>query len=117
MKVVQFGFAVSFVAVLAVAGSLAAWAEETTPSATGTPEATTTETAAPPAQSAAAATPPAAGSPEEVVCQRDEAMTGSRLGRKKICMTRREWAELRNESQNVLKEIQTPGVLDGSKTH
>lgn len=90
-------------------------AADETPAA---PAATTTEQpATPPANTAQ--TPPAPGSPEEVVCKKDEAATGTRLGSKKICMTRREWAEIQKDSQEAVgdmqdKALRTPGTKPGN---
>ena len=68
-------------------------------------------------QSAAPATPapPAAAAPpaekakknpmDEVVCKRLE-ITGSRLGPKQVCRTRRAWEEMTRDSQENIRDIQ-----------
>jgi hypothetical protein len=53
---------------------------------------------------------PAPGSPDEVVCRKEEAGTGSRLGRRKVCMTRREWDEIARDSQTALRQSQDKGL-------
>jgi hypothetical protein len=43
--------------------------------------------------------------PNEVVCERQEVI-GSRLAKKKICMTRQEWTEQRREDRNTVERHQ-----------
>ena len=51
--------------------------------------------------------------PNEVVCEKQEVL-GSRLGSKKICMTRAEWAEKRRiERQEIDKAQVGRGSCDG----
>lgn len=60
-----------------------------------------------PAQSAAK-TP----DPNEVICERQEE-TGSRLGAKRICMTRSQWAEQKSEDRQQLEHVQVQrGMYD-----
>jgi hypothetical protein len=66
-----------------------------------------------PALAQAQATPPAAKGqksagldPNEVVCQKTE-VTGSRLGVKKVCRTRAEWADLQLQDRQEINRSQT----------
>jgi len=90
-----------------------AWASETPPpaaeaapasTATTTPASTDTTTKPADAEQKAPETKDAAGSTatpdakdEEVVCKKVEKATGSRIGTKRVCMTRREWREYEEE--------------------
>jgi len=67
------------------------------------------------AQSAPLATPPAAKIEDKdpVVCQRIEE-TGSRLGFKKVCMRKSQWAEQRNEDRMLIDRSQTVGCKQGT---
>jgi len=60
------------------------------------------------AQTAAPATqPPKAGpNPNEVICQKQEVI-GTRLGTKKVCKTRAEWADSRTQDRHELERVQT----------
>jgi hypothetical protein len=88
---------------LLMAAALAGTAEAppaTTPSAPA---------AAPPASAPGAA--PAKKDPlDEVVCQRQEE-TGSRLGGKRVCMTRRDWQELTRASRDATESVQQHGLM------
>lgn len=57
----------------------------------------------PPAQTQANAT--SAGDPNEVICERQE-VTGSRLGSKRICMTRAQRDERKLQDQQELTRVQ-----------
>ena len=59
--------------------------------------------AAAPAQATANAKP--ADNANEMVCQKQE-VTGSRLGAKRICMTRSEWADRRLQDRQELERVQ-----------
>jgi hypothetical protein len=48
----------------------------------------------------------------EIVCQKQE-VTGSRLGVKRICMTRSEWADRRMQDRQELERVQ---VQRGAKS-
>ncbi len=48
----------------------------------------------------------------EVVCERQE-VTGSRLARKKVCMTRAEWADLRLQDRQATEKVQLQGRMKG----
>ena len=52
-----------------------------------------------------AAEKPAPGSPNEVVCQKQE-VTGSRLGQKRICKTRAQWADQRLQDRQEVEKVQ-----------
>ena len=56
-----------------------------------------------PTQAAANAKP--ADNANEIVCQKQE-VTGSRLGAKRICMTRSEWADRRLQDRQELERVQ-----------
>ena len=59
--------------------------------------------AAAPAQATANAKP--TDNANEMVCQKQE-VTGSRLGAKRICMTRSEWADRRLQDRQELERVQ-----------
>jgi hypothetical protein len=44
--------------------------------------------------------------PNEKICMKEE-VTGSRLGAKRICMTRAEWADRKLQDQQELTRVQT----------
>ncbi len=64
---------------------------------------------APPDSQPAPVETAAGGGGEEVICKR-EPVTGSRLARKKICMTAQEWATLRQASRDVLEDSNRRGL-------
>jgi hypothetical protein len=79
-------------------------APSTASTATTTPASTDTTTKPADAEQKAPETKDAAGSTatpdakdEEVVCKKVEKATGSRIGTKRVCMTRREWREYEEE--------------------
>jgi len=94
------------VSALALMGALllvgAALASPDAPPAPPTPPSPPAQSdAVPPPPEAPAPTPPAAQTDEkdpldEVVCKKDEAMVGSRLGSRKVCKTRRQWRDERD---------------------
>ncbi len=45
---------------------------------------------------------------DKVECRREEE-TGSRLGAKKICMTRQEWANAARDARTMTEDVQTRG--------
>lgn len=59
--------------------------------------------AAAPAQAQAAAKPANAN---EIVCEKQETTTGTRLGAKRVCMTRGEWADRRMQDRQELERVQ-----------
>ena len=66
-----------------------------------------------PAASAPAATSKNAGSnANEVVCER-HVITGSRLGSRRICMTRAQWADLRLQDRQEVEKVQTRRGMKG----
>ena len=89
------------------------FAEGTTPPTDpSTPSAApgTTTPATPAAGSDATAQDPAAkGSEDEVVCRKEDATTGSRIGARKICRTVREWRAMQAEAKEVTDELQSKG--------
>jgi hypothetical protein len=48
----------------------------------------------------------------EVVCERQE-VTGSRLARKKVCMTRAQWADSRLQDRQATEKVQLQGRVQG----
>jgi hypothetical protein len=44
--------------------------------------------------------------PNEVVCERLE-VTGSRLGHRKVCMTRAQWQDARRQDRSAVEKVQT----------
>ncbi len=69
------------------------------------------------AQTAAAAAPAAtvqkpADPNSEVVCEKQE-ITGSRLGSRRICMTRAKWAERRLQDRQDVEKVQTSRGMKG----
>jgi hypothetical protein len=52
--------------------------------------------------------------PNEKICVKEE-VTGSRLGAKRICMTRAEWADRKLQDQQELTRVQTQrGTSNGN---
>ncbi len=72
------------------------------------PSPPSTPPAAPPA--AAASVKPTADDPgAKIECRRmDE--TGSRLGGKRVCMTRQEWADAAREARTMTEDVQNRGM-------
>jgi hypothetical protein len=94
----------SFAAACAIATmalTAPAFAEETPPA----PTAEAQPAAQQPAETTAAQTP--AEDPNEVICKRLEAETGTRLGKRKECRTRREWDQIAEEAKQNLEKSQT----------
>ena len=69
---------------------------------------TTTPPQSPPSATAKSASPDM----NEVVCERQE-VTGSRLARKKVCMTRAQWAASRLEDRQAIEKVQVQGRMPG----
>lgn len=63
-------------------------------------------------QGAQPATARAAQDPNEVICQKQEE-TGSRLVKKKVCMTRAEWADRQLQDRQELERAQTRRGMKG----
>lgn len=42
----------------------------------------------------------------EIVCEKQETTTGTRLGAKRVCMTRGEWADRRMQDRQELERVQ-----------
>ena len=69
------------------------------------------------AETAAAAAPAATGQKaadpnNEVVCEKQE-ITGSRIGSRRICMTRAKWAERRLQDRQEIEKAQTNRGMKG----
>ena len=62
------------------------------------------QTTATPAGSATAA--PAKADVNEVICQKQE-VTGSRLATRRVCKTRREWADAQLQDRHEIQRVQT----------
>lgn len=63
-------------------------------------------------QAAQPATARAAQDPNEVICQKQEE-TGSRLVKKKVCMTRAEWADRQLQDRQELERAQIRRGMKG----
>lgn len=50
--------------------------------------------------------PRSAPDPNEIVCEREQVL-GSRLQKRRVCMTRAEWADRRKEDREYLERKQT----------
>lgn len=50
--------------------------------------------------------------PNEVICRTQNA-TGSRLDRVRVCKTRAEWAQMRQEQRTTMDRVQTVGGTSG----
>jgi invasion protein IalB len=68
------------------------------------------QTATTPTAQAATARP--AQDPNEIICQKQEE-TGSRLVKKKVCMTRAEWADRQLQDRQELERAQTRRGMKG----
>ncbi len=68
--------------------------------------------AAPPSDAAAATPKPSKFDPNQVICHREEE-TGTRLGVKKICHTRQEWADMAATARTQTDQIHNGSVLHG----
>jgi hypothetical protein len=68
--------------------------------------------AAAPADPAAAAPKAAKFDPNQVICHREEE-TGTRLGVKKICHTRQEWADMAAAARTQSDQIHNGSLLHG----
>ena len=66
----------------------------------------------PPAAARAATSQKATDSGNEVVCER-QPVTGSRLGSRKVCMTRAQWADLRLQDRQEIEKAQTRRGMKG----
>lgn len=56
--------------------------------------------------------PRAGTDPNEVICQRQE-VVGSRLQKRRVCMTRAQWADLRLQDRQALDKAQTMQGMKG----
>ncbi|MFM9862818.1 MAG: hypothetical protein ACKVRO_04345 [Micropepsaceae bacterium] len=98
----RFVFLCAVALLTAVAPANAEEAQSPPPPAEG-------QTAAPPAQPAEASPPAApAEDPNEVICKKLPSETGTRLNRsRKECHTRREWAQIAEESKSTTESAQS----------
>ncbi len=55
----------------------------------------------------ATAEQPPAEDPDEVICKKLPAETGTRLGKRKECHTRKEWDQIADEARQATEEAQT----------
>ena len=65
-----------------------------------------------PAGAAAATSQKAADNANEVVCER-QAVTGSRVASRRICMTRAQWADLKLQDRQEVEKAQTRRGMKG----
>jgi hypothetical protein len=96
------GFAVSLLA----AGSVFAQGETpTAPPSTPTPTQTT------PPQTVTTSPAPAAedSDRDKVICKKVD-VPGTRIGGKKVCKTKREWAEIQRENADAVRSAQDAGL-------
>ena len=67
-------------------------------------------TAAPTAQPGAAAQPgDSTDDPNAIVCKTMEPATGSRLGGRRVCQTRKEWDDWRKLNEETVRQFQSLG--------
>ena len=70
--------------------------------------------ASPPAQAQAPATNSASGlDPNERICQTQD-VTGSRLGKKRVCKTRAEWADFQLQERQQVEKVQVQRHMPGN---
>jgi invasion protein IalB len=72
---------------------------------TGTAVPAVAQTAAAPSQTQATTEAKPAQNSNEIVCQKQE-VTGSRLGVKRICMTRSQWADRQMQDRQEVERVQ-----------
>ena len=46
------------------------------------------------------------GDPNEIICEKQQVI-GSRLQTKRVCMTRAQWADRRNQERQAIERVQT----------
>ena len=63
------------------------------------------QSSAAPTQTQATANTKAADNSDEIICQKQE-VTGSRVGVKRVCMTRSQWADRRLQDRQELERVQ-----------
>jgi invasion protein IalB len=73
-----------------------------------------------PAMAQAQSNPPAASQPQpggpnpnEMICQKQE-VTGSRLGVKRVCKTRAEWADFQLQERQQIEKVQVQRHMPGT---
>ena len=52
-------------------------------------------------------------SPNDVICEKQE-VTGSRLGHRKVCMTRSQWQEARRQDRAAVEKAQSERGMNSS---
>lgn len=67
---------------------------------------------APAASASAATSQKATDKGNEMVCER-QPITGSRLGTRKVCMTRAQWADLKLQDRQEIEKAQTRRGMKG----
>lgn len=55
---------------------------------------------------------PSSGDPNQILCEKQEVI-GSRLGHRKVCMTRSQWEESRRQDRGEIEKVQTQRGLVG----
>ena len=59
-----------------------------------------------------AAKPEAERAPAEIVCE-TQSVVGSRLSKKRVCMTRAEWAQSRSDDRQAVEKVQIQRSMKG----
>lgn len=67
-----------------------------------------------PAPSQAPSPQPSGADPNEIVCERQEVL-GSRLAKKKVCMTRAQWADQKLQDRQDLERAQVQRSTKGGQ--
>ncbi len=81
---------------------------------TSAPPATTGTTNAPGQASEGAQTSDGKPNPNEVICKR-VGMTGTRVSRQKVCMTRADWQQDAEEAQGAASSMRSQSGTDGGR--
>ena len=87
--------------------TLATFFVMSTPSIAQSQAASAAQTQAPATNSAPAL------DPNEKICQSQE-VTGSRLGKKRVCKTRAEWADFQLQERQTVEKVQTQRHMKGN---
>jgi hypothetical protein len=96
--------------------STSALAQQTTPAtAPATAPTAAPATTAQPAATTTAATVAPGEDPDERICRSGEPILGSRFPGPRVCHTRKEWAQIQQDSQNALYHQQMERSSGGGK--
>ena len=88
------------VAVIAIAGAIMG--------ASAAPVAAQTSAQAPPAEAKGKT-----ADPNKIVCEKQEVL-GSRVATRRVCMTRGQWADLKNQDRQEIDKVQTRRGMNGN---